>query len=425
MSVAVGSFAIAQTTRAADDAFIDVTREPDAVSIVTDDGPKPARRAGDRWEAGDVVVRLQKSQAGQSVYLAAHDSAVRQIRLTWNGSTTAWSSVLGDQWERSYGDLQWRSPSADRIEPWYLLANTGKAVHAFGVRVQPNAFCGWTCEPDQFTLVCDVRSGGVGVRLGERELRVCEVVARRGEDGESPFGVARAFCQMMSANPRRATQPIYGSNDWYYAYGHNHPENLIADAASLSEFTEGIENRPYCVIDDGWQTKSPAKEGQWSQTRAPFGSMSELAAAMAAKNVRPGIWMRPLIDQINTWPAEWHLQRDTKYLDPSRSETLGVIHADIARLREWGYKLIKHDFSTFDILGRWGSDMMKKHDLTNDGWSFATRDRTTAEIIAAMYATIREAARDDVVVIGCNTVSHLSAGVFELNRIGDDTSGRE
>jgi len=28
-------------------------------------------------------------------------------------------------------------------------------------------------------------------------------------------------------------------------------------------------------------------------------------------------------------------------------------------------------------------------------------------------------------LIGCNTFSHLSAGIFELNRIGDDTSGQE
>ena len=27
-------------------------------------------------------------------------------------------------------------------------------------------------------------------------------------------------------------------------------------------------------------------------------------------------------------------------------------------------------------------------------------------------------------IIGCNTISHLSAGIFEVNRIGDDTSGR-
>ena len=37
---------------------------------------------------------------------------------------------------------------------------------------------------------------------------------------------------------------------------------------------------------------------------------------------------------------------------------------------------------------------------------------------------IRSAA-GDALVIGCNTVSHLSAGVFEICRIGDDTSGTE
>jgi len=50
--------------------------------------------------------------------------------------------------------------------------------------------------------------------------------------------------------------------------------------------------------------------------------------------------------------------------------------------------------------------------------------RTNAEIIANLYQVIREAA-GDTYVIGCNTISHLSAGVFELCRIGDDTSGNE
>jgi alpha-galactosidase len=31
----------------------------------------------------------------------------------------------------------------------------------------------------------------------------------------------------------------------------------------------------------------------------------------------------------------------------------------------------------------------------------------------------------EMYLIGCNTMSHLSAGIFELNRIGDDTSGKE
>ena len=41
-----------------------------------------------------------------------------------------------------------------------------------------------------------------------------------------------------------------------------------------------------------------------------------------------------------------------------------------------------------------------------------------------LYNAIREAA-GDMYLIGCNTMSHLSAGIFELNRIGDDTSGKE
>ncbi len=63
--------------------------------------------------------------------------------------------------------------------------------------------------------------------------------------------------------------------------------------------------------------------------------------------------------------------------------------------------------------------------LTQDGWTFAAgAGQTTAEVIAALYGAIRTAAAD-ALVIGCNTISHLSAGVFDICRIGDDTSGRE
>ena len=41
-----------------------------------------------------------------------------------------------------------------------------------------------------------------------------------------------------------------------------------------------------------------------------------------------------------------------------------------------------------------------------------------------LYRLIREEA-GDMAVIGCNTVSHLCAGLVELNRTGDDTSGKE
>ena len=88
----------------------------------------------------------------------------------------------------------------------------------------------------------------------------------------------------------------------------------------------------------------------------------------------------------------------------------------------WGFELIKHDYTSFDLLGRWGSAMSA--DLTDGGWHFSDRSRTTAEIALALYRAIREAA-GSALVIGCNTFGHLAAGLFELQRTGDDTSGRD
>jgi alpha-galactosidase len=70
-----------------------------------------------------------------------------------------------------------------------------------------------------------------------------------------------------------------------------------------------------------------------------------------------------------------------------------------------------------------GFDMQQS--ITSPGWNFNKRSKTTAEIILDLYRSMREAAGDNIYIIGCNTMSHLSAGIFELCRIGDDTSGKE
>ena len=103
-------------------------------------------------------------------------------------------------------------------------------------------------------------------------------------------------------------------------------------------------------------------------------------------------------------------------------EALELVAGSIRTANRWGYELIKHDFTTFDITGRWGFQMGP--DLTDAGWSFHDRTRTTAEIVLRLYQTIRDAA-GDAQIIGCNTIGHLGAGLFEMQRIGDDTSGRE
>ncbi|NNU34165.1 hypothetical protein HK413_08435 [Mucilaginibacter sp. S1162] len=110
-------------------------------------------------------------------------------------------------------------------------------------------------------------------------------------------------------------------------------------------------------------------------------------------------------------------------LDPTIPENIARVKRNFDFYKDWGFELVKHDFSTYDILGRWGFDM--KNELTVPGWNFNDRTRTNAEIILDLYRAIRQAAGDGIYIIGCNTMSHLSAGLFELNRIGDDTSGNE
>jgi hypothetical protein len=90
---------------------------------------------------------------------------------------------------------------------------------------------------------------------------------------------------------------------------------------------------------------------------------------------------------------------------------------------DWKYELVKHDFSTFDLLGQWGFQMGAAP--TIPGWSFNDRSRTNAEIHSRLLqgaARSRWARRR--FCLGCNTVSHLAAGVFEMQRTGDDTSGK-
>jgi alpha-galactosidase len=144
--------------------------------------------------------------------------------------------------------------------------------------------------------------------------------------------------------------------------------------------------------------------------------------------VRPGIWTRPTLTiekPAESWrlpPAGGRPKGALITLDPSIPEALAYMAESVGAIRGWGYELIKHDYSTFDITGRWGFEMGP--DLTDRGWHFQNRGKTTAEIILDLYRAIRRGA-GDAVLIGCNTIGHLAAGLVEAQRIGDDTSGQE
>ncbi len=222
-----------------------------------------------------------------------------------------------------------------------------------------------------------------------------------------------------------AVTAVYGSNDWYWVYGKNSAATVLVDSRNIVELSPTGENRPFAVIDDGWQPvrgKDKAGVGTWDRGNEKFPDMPGLAGEMRRIGARPGIWIRPLQAPADA-PESWRLPRDRSFLDPSVPSVLEKVAADIGQLTQWGFELVKHDYTTFDVFGRWGFQMGPG--MTREGWTFASGSgRTTAEVIEDLYRTIRAAA-GDALVIGCNTVSHLSAGHFEICRVGDDTSGTD
>lgn len=386
-------------------AFLDLLRSPDMAHVFGGDG--------------EVTTTIQAGCL--AVTLSAPRSAVTRVHLRWRGNLRGVRRWLGDAWERGYGDLEWRGVMPERPMPWYCAGWDGARTHAYGVQTGPGAFCFWQADEEGLSLWADVRSGGVGVQLGDRPLEVCSVVCREGQDGETPFAALHAFCRQMCPQPRLPAQPIYGHNDWYYAYGENSEVSILADCQRTVAVSPTGSNRPFVVIDAGWQPANGCDGGPWDHGNAKFPDMPGLAAKIRAAGARPGLWIRPLAAAADA-PEAWRLSRERAYLDPTVPEVSHLIAGDIARLHQWGYELIKHDFTTFDIFGKWGFQMGPSP--TQDGWTFAEgQGRTSAEVVLGLYQTIRDAAGDSL-VLGCNTVSHLSAGVFELCRIGDDTSGQ-
>ena len=114
--------------------------------------------------------------------------------------------------------------------------------------------------------------------------------------------------------------------------------------------------------------------------------------------------------------------RQNGCLDPSNPQALEYIKRDVKRICDWGYTLIKHDFSTFDLFGRWGFEMNPL--VTKDGWHFYDESMTSAEVVKLLYKAILEASKEtNTIILGCNAIGHLGAGLMHMNRTGDDTSG--
>lgn len=407
---------------------------PDSVHVVTgaDEVPRAAAVAGPgRWTApgAEVTAHHEPGGALRVVLHAPGTDGLSTVALRWrpHPSGRRPALVLGDAWERSYGELQWRGIQPERPLPWYWLGtdpSTGSTA-GFGVRTRAGALCCWTVDEDGTTLWLDVRSGGLPVLPGNRELAAATVVGVAAGADTTPYAALQDLCAAMSPDPLLPEHPVVGCNNWYYAYGRDFgPDAVLRDAATIAEYAGDHPVRPFCVVDDGWtEGGGTAPGGPWdSGLPGVFDDMAGLAADIAARGARPGLWFRPLLSRVATGGMRADAARPGPFpLDPSQEATLATVAADVARFRDWGFELIKHDFSTYDVFGRFHPGTPAR--MAEPGWGLADRSRTSAEVLVALYRTIADAA-GDALVIGCNTVGHLAAGLVQIQRTGDDTSGR-
>lgn len=416
--------------------MVEVVRIPDAVQVFRQGRWQRMHRTGDGFYDGEANVSLTCLREDDTLRLRlnAPQTEVERLHLRFNGDLPPQGRVLGDHWERSYGDLEWAGIRPDRPLPWYFLFHDGGVTWGVGVKTQPGALCYWQADPRGVTLTLDVRCGGEGVLLGRKTLDLCTVTQYRGRTGESPFAVARSFCRRLCDAPLHAGGPVFGGNNWYYAYGKSSQAQIKDDTLRILALApQG--SRPFMVIDACWQLNTvdtnPAAAcagGPYCQGNADFPDMPGLADWMHAQGARTGIWLRPCLVQ-QYLPERMVLPRNRfpgdnlgMVLDPTVPESLDYIRGEIARLAGWGYDLIKHDFSTNDLLGGWGFQYGPLN--IPRGWRFRDPSVTTAQALLSLYRAIREGA-GQALVMGCNAIGHLGAGLFNLQRIGDDTSGRE
>lgn len=400
---------------------------PDFIELTTETKTVTAKWENDDYNLDDINVKLNQDNEYLAIFLTAQTSKVKWIKLRWNN--LSWDKnvrFLGDAWERGYGDMEWKGMNPNRFMPWYFCAKSEAKSICYGVKVRPSAMCFWQVDSLGMTLFLDVRCGGSGVNLKGRVIKLADVIACEMRDCTS-FEAMQEFCGQMCEDPILPKYPVYGSNNWYYAYGKSSESEILADCDYILNLTKNIENKPYMVIDDCWQEHHRLNEyngGPWTKGNEKFPDMKALADKLVQKGVRPGIWVRLLLNEDENIKNEWRLSHNN-CIDPTNPEALNYIKEDIKRICNWGYTLIKHDFSTFDLFGKWGFQMSPL--VTDDGWHFYDDSLTSAEVVKLLYKVILdasvEASNGETLILGCNTIGHLGAGYMHINRTGDDTSG--
>lgn len=413
--------------------YTTILRQPDAVLGATE-ATDSSFEENPRTHQCPVQWSYEPSNNGWRVVIHPSSSPVKCLKLRWHGDFSKIQSVFGDQWARAdltRVPLEWKCIIPFRPLPWFCIARDREATLCYGVKTGCDCFAFFQLDTHGITLYLNLMSGAAGTDVKE-SFTACVVTETACQGNESVYDTVRRFMAMLCDKPVLPKEPIFGVNNWYWAYGDISRESVLREATYLQELSHGTHHRPSLIIDDGWELNRTYFDNNFFYLGGPFkycndrfGDMQEVACRIAEKGIRPGLWFRPLLT-LGPLPQEAQLRvfGHGVVLDPSHPYTLERLESDSATFRQWGYEVIKHDFTLSDVLGEDYSPASKRMGtMFADNKCFYDKTKTTATIIKNMYKAIQRGA-GDADVIGCNVVGHLSAGIHSIQRIGEDTSGR-
>lgn len=266
-------------------------------------------------------------------------------------------------------------------------------------------------------LVATCYADGIALEPGERFLSEPLRVAF----SDDPLGLLERYADRVALrlNARVPAHVPTGWCTWYYFYGENSAEDVLANAAQIRKYHLPLE---YVLIDDGYEQAI----GDWLRidaTRFPQG-MKAVAEGIRAAGLRPGIWLAPfgVSSQSATYAEhpEWTLKHadgspvvawqhwgvDIYALDLTRADVLDwIAHVFRVMGEEWGYDLFKIDFVFAAAM---------------EGIRHDPRV-TRAEAYRRGIERIREAIGDRF-LLGCGAPQLPSVGVVDAMRIGPDVA---
>lgn len=357
-------------------------------------------------------------------------SPVKYLKFRFRGDFSQANGVFSDKFERAsmLMPLEWKLILAEHRMPWFFYVKDKDRMTCYGVKTGADCFAYWYLDPQGISLVLNLTCDSRGTDLKE-PLLACEVVELVGEEGEDAYLVASKFASIMCDKPVLPKTPVFGTNNWYWAYGDLSRDLILKEADYLKQMTDGVKNRPCLVIDDGWQYNRdtcPAGVGGPWEANSKFNNMVELADRITERGINAGLWFRPLLTTEKTGAGTVLKEEFTPgfggyILDPSHPEVIEKVYNDTKKIREWGYAIIKHDFTSIDMSGNWNHQIDTP--IIQSNRRFYDNTKTSATIIKNIYKTIQKGA-GDADVIGCNVYGHLSAGIHSMQRVGGDTSGK-